>query len=90
VRLALLPWNPHFKSDVHIVREALHIPPSHIYVTEENIIWTQLQDIFKPEYSGRVMEGNLAGEWRYIHRKTALGRSIKEKDGQLFNVAILT
>ena len=79
-RLALLPGNPHVQADVHTIREVLGISPGHVHAVEDDPAWKLLSKVVKPQAVRRVVEGNLAGRWLHLHRKTAMGQMIEEED----------
>ena len=89
VRLLLLPDNPHIQADVDTIRHVLGIPNGHIYVTENDPLWQQLEASVKPEEVRRVVEGNLAGWWLHTHMKVALGQKVDETDKEMLSAELL-
>ncbi len=82
LRLALLPQNPHVREDIEQIRQYLCIPKSHIHPSSKDSFWKEVSKRLEPEGIGdirMVVEGNLVGEWLYIHRTVAAGNAISDK-----------
>ena len=75
LRLALLSQNPHVEKDIDEARQYLGIPDRHIHLIKGDLLWGEVSKKVKPEAIRRVAEGNLAGDWLFLHRETAMGKT---------------
>lgn len=76
LRLALLPQNPHIEKDIDEARQYLGIPNNHVHSIKGDSFWREVSENIELEAAvRRVVEDNLVGEWLFIHRETAMGKT---------------
>ena len=62
------------QEDVRTVRAILGIPDGQIRAEQDDPLWKHIEDLVKPGFVRRGVEGNLAGWWYQLHRDIASGR----------------
>jgi hypothetical protein len=80
LRLALLSQNPHVEKDIEEARRYLGIPNNQVHSIKGDLLWREASKMVKPEAVRSVVEGNLAGDWLFLHRETAMGKTPKDDE----------